>query len=96
MNKYEILENKLSEVSIYIDGMNIKDEATYKYLISYKEYVDKMISEIRNRKIVDSNGARLGLVKGVSDYDEICEDKKFWYLITEADNYYCNECKNFK
>ena len=66
MNKYEILEGKLTAINAYIDTM-----------------------------CLNSNGAVMGLIRGVSDYDELCADDTFWQLVTEADNYYCNECQSF-
>ena len=61
----------------------------------YKDYVDKLIVSVQNKTIRNSDGAVLGLVRGISDYDEICADNILWNLVTEADNYYSNECKLF-
>ena len=36
----------------------------------------------------------MGLIRGVSDYDELCADDTLWQLVTDADNYYCNECQS--
>lgn len=95
MNKYEILENKLTKISIHIDKMNLKNEVSIKYLSQYKDYVDKLISAVREKTIRNSDGAVLGLIRGISDYDEICADNILWNLVTDADNYYSNECKLF-
>ncbi len=95
MNKYEILQNKLIEISKYIDTMQIENETTIHYLKQYKEYVEKLIIAVKERTLRDSNGAVMGLIRGISDYDEICADEVFWKLVTDADNYYCNECKTF-
>ncbi len=95
MSKYEILENKLMKISKYIDTMQLKNEASMNYLKQYKEYVDKLIIAVQKRTIRNSNGAVLGLIRGISDYDEICADDVLWNLVTAADNYYCNECKLF-
>lgn len=95
MTKYEMLENKLAKINMYIDEMNLKDEASIKYLRQYKDYVDKLIVSVQNKTIRNSDGAVLGLVRGISDYDEICADNILWNLVTEADNYYSNECKLF-
>jgi len=95
MSKYEILQNKLIEISKYIDTMQLENEATMHYLKQYKEYVEKLIIAVKKRTIRDSNGAVMGLIRGISDYDEICADEVFWKLVTDADNYYCNECKSF-
>ena len=95
MNKYEVLENKLTKISIHIDKMNLNDEASIKYLSQYKDYVDKLISAVREKTIRNSDGAVLGLIRGISDYDEICADNILWKLVTDADNYYSNECKLF-
>lgn len=95
MSKYEVLENKLIEISEYIDTMQLENEVAINYLKQYKEYVDKLIIAVQKRTIRNSNGAVLGLIRGISDYDEICEDDVLWHLVTDADNYYCNECKLF-
>ena len=95
MSKYEILESKLTKISIYINDMDLNDEASIKYLGQYKDYVDKLISAVQNKTIRNSDGAVLGLIRGISDYDEICADDILWNLVTEADNYYSNECKLF-
>ena len=49
----------------------------------------------RKVTIRDSNGAVLGLIRGISDYDELCNDNILWNLVTDADNYYSNECQAF-
>lgn len=95
MSKYEILENKLIKISKYIDTMQLENEASMSYLKQYKEYVDKLIIAVQKRTIRNSNGAVLGLIRGISDYDEICADEVLWNVVTSADNYYCNECKLF-
>lgn len=95
MSKYEALENKLSEISKYIDTMQLENEAVMNYLKQYKEYVEKLIIAVQQRTIRNSNGAVLGLIRGISDYDEICADDEFWHLVTDADNYYCEECKSW-
>ena len=95
MNKYDILEEKLTSINAYIDTMHIENKATIKYLKQYKEYVHKLIIAVQNRTIRNSNGAVIGLIRGFSDYDELCADDVFWQLVTDADNYYCNECQSF-
>lgn len=95
MDKYEILKNKLIKISKYINVLQLKNEASISYLKQYKEYVNSLIVVVQKRTIRNSNGAALGLTRGISDYDEICADDAFWNLVTDADNYYSNECKQF-
>ena len=95
MNKYDILERKLTAISTYIDSMHMESNAAKEYLKQYKEYINKLIIAIQNKTIRNSNGALLGLIRGISDYDELCADDTFWQLVTDADNYYCNECQSF-
>lgn len=95
MNKYDILEGKLTAISTYIDSMNLESNIAKEYLKQYKKYVNKLIITTQNRTIRNSNGAMLGLIRGISDYDELCDDDIFWQLVTDADNYYCNECQSF-
>ena len=70
-------------------------EATIGYLEKYKEYVNMLIVAVQNKTIRNSNGAVLRLIRGISDYDELCCDDEFWKLVTDADNYYCEKCKSF-
>lgn len=95
MNKYDILERKLVRINDYIDTMHIGSEATIGYLEKYKEYVNMLIVAVQNKTIRNSNGAVLRLIRGISDYDELCCDDVFWKLVTDADNYYCEKCKSF-
>ena len=81
MNKYDILEEKLTSINAYIDTMYIENNVTMEYLKQYKEYVNKLIIAVQNRTIRNSN--------------ELCVDDVFWQLVTDADNYYCNECQLF-
>jgi hypothetical protein len=92
MNKYKELEKKLKEISMHIDKMHIKNEYVFRHLIKYKGYIDRLIYAIHNEKINDSHGAGLGLIQGISDYDEICSDEKLLELVADADQYYANEC----
>ena len=93
MNKYQKLKEKLQEIDAYLKKLEVKDETTKNYLKSYKEYILKLIVAIDKKTIQPSNGALLGLVRGISDYDELCLDVELWKLVQEADNYYSNDCK---
>ena len=72
MNKYDILEEKLTSINAYIDTMYIENNVTMEYLKQYKEYVNKLIIAVQNRTIRNSNGAVMGLIRGVSDYSNRC------------------------
>ena len=93
MNKYQMLKEKLQKINTYLNTLEINDETTKNYLKCYKEYISKLIVAIDKKTIQPSNGALLGLVRGISDYDELCSDEELWKLVQEADNYYCSECK---
>ena len=77
MNKYDILEGKLKAINEYIDTMCLESNVTIEYLKQYKEYINKLIIAIQNRTIRNSNGALMGLIRGISDYDELCADDVF-------------------
>ena len=62
MNKYDILEGKLTAINAYIDTMCLESNATMEYLKQYKEYVNELIIAIQNRTIRNSNGAVMGLI----------------------------------
>ena len=61
MNKYDILEGKLTAINAYIDTMCLESNATMEYLKQYKEYVNELIIAIQNRTIRNSNGAVMGV-----------------------------------
>ncbi len=96
MNKYNVLEHKLKKISSHIDEMNIKDEVTIKYLMHYKDYVNQLIEAVHNKAISNSDGALLGLIRGISEYDVLCSDSKLWDFAVDADNFYSVECKSFE
>lgn len=93
MSKYQKLREKLKDIDSHLKNLDIKDETTKNYVESYKEYISKLIAAIDKKTIRPSNGALLGLGRGISDYGELCSDEELWKLVQEADNYYSNECK---
>ena len=95
MDKYELLEIKLNKVNECIDKIKINSEPSKEYLKQYKGYVEKLLCATRAKTIRNSNGALLGLIKGISDYDELCSCQELWNSVVDADNYYSNECKMF-
>ncbi|BCN32406.1 hypothetical protein [Anaeromicropila herbilytica] len=95
MDKYELLEKKLKNIIECIDNMELESESSMKYLKQYKAYVEKIIYATNAKTIRNSNGALLGLIRGISDYDDISSCEELWKAVTEADNYYSNECKLF-
>ena len=84
MNKYDILEGKLKAINEYIDTMCLESNVTIEYLKQYKEYINKLIIAIQNRTIRNSNGALMGLIRGISDYDELCADDVFLKLLLQG------------
>lgn len=95
MDKYKTLAKKLNNIIIYINNMEVRYEGSREYLLKYKIFIEKIIQEIDEKTIVDSKGAPLGLIRGVSDYDEICADDRLWKMLYDADKYYSQECKKF-
>ena len=49
MNKYDILEEKLTSINTYIDSMHLESNTAKEYLKQYKEYVNKLIIAIQHR-----------------------------------------------
>ena len=94
MNKYQKLKKYLEELSKYLDIIVVHNESTKKYLEIYKDYVDELIEVVDDKTIEASDGALLGLLRGISDYDELCSDEKLRKLAKRADSYYGNECKD--
>ena len=65
------------------------------YLTRYKKRVDAIAKYVRERDIEDSHGALMGLIRGLSDYDELCADGDLVDLAHDADVYYKKECYTF-
>ena len=95
MNKYEILEIKLNKVNECIDNIKLDADSSKNYIRQYKMYVEKLLYATRTKTIRNSNGALLGLIKGISDYDELCSCQELWNAAFDADNYYSNDCRMF-
>ena len=49
MNKYDILEEKLTSINTYIDSMYLESNTAKEYLKQYKEYVNKLREENRKK-----------------------------------------------
>ena len=56
---------------------------------------DYIAKYVRERDIEDSHGALMGLIRGLSDWDELCADKELRQLAHDADMYYKKECYTF-
>lgn len=95
MDKYESLERKLRAIKKCLGELNIYDDATKLYVVNYGRYVDDLIELVHNREIHNSNGALLGLGRGLSDYDELCSHDALLEAAYEADNYYSKVCVTF-
>lgn len=95
MNKYEVLEEKLNNVKECIAKMKVSSEATQKYLAEFEDYVDRLIVASHEKKICNSDGALLGLMRGISDYDELCANDELWISVREADIFYSRNCNVF-
>lgn len=88
MDKYESLERKLCAIKKCLGEIEVSGTATKSYVVNYERYVDNLIELVHNRKIRNSNGALLGLGRGLSDYDELCSHDELLKAAYEADNYY--------
>ena len=96
MNKKEILIKKLTEIVEYIDTMNLIDIESKIYIVKYKQYINQLICSIKENNLQSSEGRiSIGLIRGISDYDEICSDEKLWGLLSNIEEYYRNECKQW-
>lgn len=95
MDKYASLERKLSEIKKCLGELVVYGDATKSYVVNYERYVDDLIELVHNRKIQNSNGALLGLGRGLSDYDELCSHDELFKAAYEADDYYSKVCVTF-
>lgn len=96
MNKYETLENKLRTIKECLSDVEIIGGATKIHVVHYERYLDDLIKRVHNREICNSNGALLGLIQGISNYDELCSCDRLWESVQEADNYYSRVCITFE
>ena len=96
MDKYKILQEKLKKLEECIAQMKVSDEATKRYLAEFEDYVNKLIVASRERKLHNSHGALLGLIKGISDYDELCANDESWECVRDADSYYAIDLEDYK
>ena len=96
MDKYDQLEKKLCTIKEYLRVVEVNGNATKSYIVNYERYVDSLIKLVHNRKICNSNGALLGLTRGISDYEELCSCERLWEAVQDADNYYSRVCVNFE
>ena len=74
--------------------MEVEHETSREYLLIYKDFVKKILQEVKCKFIAGSQEGNLGLIRGISDYDEICNDNGLWNLLCDAENYYKSEYKN--
>ncbi len=93
MDKYKELKKKLLKLSKQIEKTKVSNDASKECLKRCKEYVDELIIKADEKSIKSSNGAVLGLTKGVSDFDEICSNNDLMNLLSDVDVYYSKECK---
>lgn len=93
MDKYASLEGKLHAIKKRLGEIKVNGIATKSYVVDYERYVDELV---HNRKIRNSNGALLGLGRGLSDYDELCSNGELLEDVWEADNYYSRVCVTFE
>lgn len=95
MDKYGVLAEKLDNILAYINSVHIKNEGTKRFLVMYKAYINEIIVALNNRAMPNSDGALMGLIRGLSECDELCNNDKLWKMVGDADIYYKNECKKF-
>ena len=53
--------------------------------------VNKLIDAIRHGNLEPSEGGRLGLLRGISDFDGLAEDEELCDMAFDADKYYSND-----
>lgn len=95
MNKYELLNEKLDNIYRYVCGIKCEDEYLNRFILKFEDYVKELIIATNNKNLAGSSGATLGLVKAISDFDVLCNDKSLWDMVVDADRFYSNECISF-
>ena len=84
MNKYEKLKRKIEKIDERLDNIVLHNENANEYKKRYKKYIGEILEAIDKQMIPQSNGALLGLMRGISDYEEFLEYYCGWrYVIKE-------------
>ena len=96
MSKKENLIHKLTELEEVIDIVKkeVGDDEK-EYLNKYKKHVNCLIEKIRNGEISASNGGLLGVLRAISEYDNLAEIKQLYDAASEVEIYYSCKCKEW-
>ncbi len=93
MSKYGILENKLNTYYEKLNDILENNEMLRKQLDPYIGFLQRISDSLKNKTLAASKGRKLGVSRGISDYDLLSNDDDLWKLAKDIDDYYAEEFK---
>jgi len=94
-DKYETLEDKLIELSDCIDEIHVDDKTAADFLVSFHDYVKRLIQAAHRKVMIGSETAMMGLSNWLAGYRGFKPFEKLWKLASDVDRYYYMECRTF-
>jgi len=88
MDKYDQLALKLEKALQVLDALESSDHATIQFLNSYREYIEGIRRKAINKDIPTTGGALIGLLRWLSDYDELADNDELWRQISEIEKFH--------
>lgn len=97
MDKYNNLYDKLKRLKKEIDlaVAQVEDDYTKDYLKKYQKNIIRLMDMTKSKSIKASNGGLIGVLRAISEYDDLSAIDSLYNAAYDVENYYSNECKNF-
>ena len=97
MDKYNNLYEKLEKLKKEVDSAiaQIEDEYVKDYLKKYENNIIRLMDMTNSKSIKASNGGLLGVLRAISEYDDLSAIDLLYNAAYDVENYYSYECKNF-
>lgn len=97
MDKYNALYEKLNALKMETETAisQIDNDEVREYLNKYKENIVRLMNLTNNKSIPDSKGGLLGVLRGISEFDDLAAIDSLYNSAYAAENFYSNECKKF-
>lgn len=88
MDKYDQLALKLEKALNVLDALKSSNHATNEFLNSYREYTKAIRIKAINKELPATDGALMGLLRWLSDYDELADNDELWREISEIEKFH--------
>lgn len=97
MDKYINLYNKLKRLKKEVDlaVAQVEDDYTKDYLKKYQKNIIRLMDMTKSKSIMASNGGLIGVLRAISEYDDLSAIDSLYNAAYDVENYYSNECKTF-